>query len=137
MAFQKFRADQLFDGYRLLDDQYVLITSQEGVVEDIVNKNEAGDGVQVFSGILSPGFINCHCHLELSHLKGKIPEQTGLIQFVSQVMRDRHFDETEILAAIESAEEEMVRGGIVAAGDICNNSLTISQKSKERPALRY
>ncbi|MGZ8557114.1 MAG: amidohydrolase family protein [Chitinophagaceae bacterium] len=132
MAFQKFRADQLFDGYRLLDDQFVLITTEEGIVEGIVNKNEAGDDVQLFSGILSPGFINCHCHLELSHLKGKIAEKTGLIKFISQVMIDRHFSEAEILQAIETAEEEMFRNGIVAVGDICNNELTISQKAKGR-----
>ena len=132
MAFQKFRADQLFDGYRLLDDQYVLITSEKGIVEDIVNKDEAGDDVQVFSGILSPGFINCHCHLELSHMKGRIPEKTGLIKFVSHVMKDRHFPETEILQAIEKAEDEMLQSGIVAVGDICNNELALPQKAKGR-----
>ena len=132
MAFQKFRADQLFDGYHLLDDQNVLITSEKGIVEDIVNKDEAGDDVQVFSGILSPGFINCHCHLELSHMKGRIPEKTGLIKFVSHVMKDRHFPETEILQAIEKAEDEMLRGGIVAVGDICNNELALPQKAKGR-----
>ena len=58
MAFHKFRADQLFDGYRLLDSQYVLITTEEGVIENIVQINEAGDDVQSFNGILSPGFIN-------------------------------------------------------------------------------
>lgn len=132
MAFKKFRADQLFDGYRLLDDQYVLITSEEGVVEDIVVANDAGDDVQVFTGILTPGFINCHCHLELSHMKGKIPERTGLIQFVSQVMKDRHFSESEILTAIDKAEEEMLSSGIVAVGDICNNKLALYQKAKGR-----
>ena len=94
MAFQKFRSDHLFDGYSLLDDQNVLITSDEGLVEDIVNKNEAGDDVQLFSGILSPGFINCHCHLELSHMRGLIPERTGLVKFVLDVVRQRHFPET-------------------------------------------
>jgi cytosine/adenosine deaminase-related metal-dependent hydrolase len=132
MAFKKFRADQLFDGYRLRDDKYILITSEEGVVEDIVIENDAGDDVQVFTGILSPGFINCHCHLELSHMKGVIPEKTGLIQFVSQVMKDRHFPENEILQAIDKAEEEMLQCGIVAVGDICNNKLTLAQKSKGR-----
>ena len=135
MAFQKFRANQLFDGYRMLDDQFVLITTDKGIVEDIVNKNEAGDDVQSFAGILTPGFINCHCHLELSHLKGKIAEKTGLIKFISQVMMERHFPEVEILEAIESAEEEMIRNGIVAVGDICNNTSTIQQKAKGR--LRY
>jgi cytosine/adenosine deaminase-related metal-dependent hydrolase len=135
MAFHKFRADQLFDGYRLLDSQQVLITTEEGVIENIAHINEAGDDVQSFNGILSPGFINCHCHLELSHMKGYIPEGTGLIKFVTQVIKDRHFAETEILSEIEKAETEMLSGGIVAVGDICNNILTIPQKVKGR--IRY
>lgn len=132
MAFQKFRADQLFDGYRLLDEQYVLITSEDGIVRDIVIDSEAGDDVQVFRGILSPGFINCHCHLELSHMKGAVPEKTGLIQFVSQVMKTRHFPDAEILQAIDNAEGEMRSNGIVAVGDICNNKLALAQKAKGR-----
>lgn len=132
MAFQKFKADQLFDGYRLLDKQYVLITSDDGTVRDLVIESEAGDDVQVLTGILSPGFINCHCHLELSHMKGAIPEKTGLIQFVSQVMKTRHFPDIEILQAIDNAEEEMHSNGIVAVGDICNNKLALPQKAKGR-----
>jgi len=132
MAFLKFRADQLFDGYRLLDNQHVLITTEEGVVADITETSEAGDDVRSFKGILSPGFINCHCHLELSHMKGYIPEKTGLIKFVTQIIKDRHFAETGILEEIEKAETEMISGGIVAVGDICNNSLTIPQKAKGR-----
>jgi len=132
MAFHKFRADQLFDGYRLLDSQYVLITTEEGVIENIVHINEAGDDVQSFNGILSPGFINCHCHLELSHMKGYIPERTGLTKFVTQIIKNRHFAETEILREIEKAEDEMLKGGIVAVGDICNNNLAAPQKAKGR-----
>src|SRR6185503_852069 len=51
---------------------HVLITNENGVFEDIVFVTEAGNDLQEFSGILSPGFINCHCHLELSHMKGLI-----------------------------------------------------------------
>lgn len=132
MGYKKFRADQLFDGYRLLDYQQVLITTGEGVVEDIVSLNEAGDDVQELSGILSPGFINCHCHLELSHMKGFINEGTGLSDFVLQVVSQRHFPEEEIVQAIEKAEDEMLTNGIVAVGDICNNTLTLPQKTKGR-----
>lgn len=132
MAFQKFRADQLFDGYRLTDDPNVLITSEEGVIQEIIAESEAGDDIQVVKGILTPGFINCHCHLELSHMRSVIPEKTGLIQFVSQVMKNRNFPDAEILQAMDKAEEEMHSNGIVAVGDICNTKLALTQKAKGR-----
>ncbi len=132
MAYLKFKADKLFDGYRFSDDNAVLITDEEGVIEAIVPIDQAGDDVQQLSGILSPGFINCHCHLELSHMKGLIPEGTGLVKFVLNVVQQRHFPDEEILQAIEKAEDEMLANGIVAVGDICNNALTVSQKTKGR-----
>jgi cytosine/adenosine deaminase-related metal-dependent hydrolase len=132
MGYRKFRADQLFDGHHLLDNQSVLVMTEEGKTEDIVSLAEAGDNIETHSGILSPGFINCHCHLELSHMKGMIAEKTGLVHFVSQVIRIRHLPEEQVLAAIEKAEDEMLGNGIVAVGDICNNTLTIPQKLKGR-----
>jgi cytosine/adenosine deaminase-related metal-dependent hydrolase len=132
MAYKKFRADQLFDGYKLLDNQQVLITTEEGVIEEIISFDEAGEDIQQLSGILSPGLINCHCHLELSHMKDLIKERAGLVDFVFSVVSQRHFPEEEILQAIEKAEDEMLANGIVAVGDICNNTLTIQQKTKGR-----
>lgn len=135
MAYKKFSAPQIFDGQRMLDNGYVLITTEQGVVEAMVSRQEAGDDILQLDGILGPGFINCHCHLELSHLKGAIPEKTGLIDFVWNVIRNRHYAEEEIFQAIEKAEEEMLRNGIIAVGDICNNILTAPQKTKGN--LRY
>lgn len=138
ILYRKFSADYIFNGYEILQDQ-VLITDAAGVIVDLVAENEAVDEVEKLNGILCPGFINAHCHLELSHMKGLIPKQTGLVEFVLKVVNERHlanrqagFDEAEISAAIERAENEMLQNGIVAVGDICNNSLTISQKNKGR-----
>ncbi len=132
MAYKKFRADQLFDGYRLLDDQHVLITSADGVVEDIIPVNEAGEDVQQLKGILSPGLINCHCHLELSHLKNVIPPHTGLIEFLCSVVTKRGFDPELIQQEIINAEKEMYENGIVAIGDIGNTADTAKVKSKSK-----
>lgn len=118
----------------MLDD-HVLITDEAGIVQDIVAALDAGDDVQKLDGILSPGFINCHCHLELSHMKGLIPEGKGLVDFVFAVVTQRHFPEEQILEAIDSAEQEMLQNGIVAVGDICNNLLTLPQK--EQHNLHY
>jgi aminodeoxyfutalosine deaminase len=134
MSQRKLKADKIFDGYKFVDNS-VLMVAKDGVVEEVVATENAGGDVEVFDGILSPGFINCHCHLELSHMKGLIPERTGLADFVFKVVTERHHSPEEILKAIEIAEKEMFSNGIVAVGDICNASLTISQKKK--PNLRY
>jgi aminodeoxyfutalosine deaminase len=109
--YRKFSADYIFTGHQLLPDNYTLITTEEGMVVDVTASANAGTDIEKFTGILSPGFINAHCHLELSHMKGYIPERTGLIDFVLKVIFERHFDEEEILAAIEKAENEMLQNG--------------------------
>ena len=80
MGFRKFSATQLFDGYKLSDEKLVLITTSEGVIENILPLGEAGDDIEYFTCILAPGFVNCHCHLELSHMKGQISQGTGLVK---------------------------------------------------------
>ncbi|MBS1598199.1 MAG: amidohydrolase family protein [Bacteroidetes bacterium] len=132
MDYRKFKADYLFTGHELLQSDHVLITDQHGKVQDIIPQSQAGDDIQVFHGLLSPGFVNCHCHLELSHLKGLIPEKTGLVDFVFTVVTQRHLPDEEIYEAIRRAEDEMIENGIVAVGDICNNTNTILQKQKQR-----
>lgn len=134
MAFRKFQADALFTGSELLDDTFILVTDEQGRIADIVPLAEAGEGIQQLRGWLSPGFVNCHCHLELSHMKGLIPEHTGLVDFVMAIMSQRHFPEEEILQAISDAEDSMFANGIVAIGDISNNTSSFSQKAKQRLA---
>lgn len=134
MPYQKFQATQLFTGTELLGPEKVLITDEKGTIETILDEKEAGENIQQLNGVLSPGFINCHCHLELSHLHDRIPEKTGLVDFVFKIVNERHFPEAEILDAISIAEEEMLTNGIVAVGDICNNTLTVSQKAKQKLA---
>jgi cytosine/adenosine deaminase-related metal-dependent hydrolase len=128
--YRKFTADQIFSGRAMMPEGTVLITQADGTVEAIVGMDEAGEGVQHFEGILSPGFINCHCHLELSHMKGIIPVGTGMVDFLLAVVQQRKVDDELILEAIDRAEKEMIANGIVAVGDICNTRFTIAQKSK-------
>lgn len=132
MAYRKFKADHLFDGYTLHSNNKVLITDTDGIIEEITSESEAGDDVQAFEGILSPGLINCHCHLELSHLKNVIPPHTGLIEFLCSVVTKRGFAPEVIQQEIKRAEKEMYDNGIVAVGDIGNTTDTASVKSKSK-----
>ena len=155
MTYRKFKADYLFLGDRMAGQDSVLITTGEGMVQAVVPESEAGTDVEVYSGVLSPGFVNCHCHLELSHMKGVIPEGTGLVDFLSTVIRrragasaeasatrggggtgsggtTRASGEEAILEAIAAGEQEMLDNGIVAVGDICNTADTVVQKTLGR-----
>ena len=130
--YQKFQATQIFTGTKLLEGPLVLITKNDGTIEAIVGVEEAGEQIQHFDGIICPGFINAHCHLELSHLKNKIGVNVGLQEFVKQIVAIRKAEEHIIADAIEKAEDEMFTNGIVAVGDICNTLDTLSVKEKHR-----
>jgi cytosine/adenosine deaminase-related metal-dependent hydrolase len=92
--------------------------------------------IQHFNGILCPGFVNTHCHLELSHMKDVIPEKTGLTGFIKHFIAARKtFSHEQINNGIAAAEKEMVENGIVAVGDICNVADTFKQKAKKN--LKY
>lgn len=135
MSYRKFKADKIFTGFELLGPEAVLVANQQGVIEGVVGESEAGDDIQTLRGVLSPAFINCHCHLELSHMKGFIPENTGMTDFVLNVVQQRHFSEEVIKEAMVKAEEEMWQNGIIAVGDICNNDLGVAKK--KQPRLHY
>ena len=132
--YQKFQATQIFTGTELLEDQLVLITTKDGAIEAIVGIEDAGDDIQSFDGIITPGFVNAHCHLELSHMKNMIPAHTGLQEFVKQIVSLRQIEKDVIAAAIEKAEAEMLGNGIVAVGDISNTLDTLAQKAKHNLA---
>lgn len=131
MSLKKYSANQLFDGINLLPNK-VLLTKEDGTIEAVVDRVEAGEEIQEYDGILLPGLINCHCHLELSHLKDVIPPHTGLIEFLCSVVTKRGFDPEVIQERITAAEQEMFNNGIVAVGDIGNTADTAFIKSKSQ-----
>jgi cytosine/adenosine deaminase-related metal-dependent hydrolase len=129
MRYRKLRADKIFDGFDWLSDDSVLIVEQNGTIHNIVSQSEAGEEIEQLKGILVPGLINCHCHLELSHLKDAVPPGTGLINFLLSVIKKRDSAEKHIDHII-TAEKEMVTNGIVAVADICNTADAISIKKE-------
>ncbi|MES3019782.1 MAG: amidohydrolase family protein [Bacteroidota bacterium] len=93
------------------------------------------ESIERFDGLIVPGFINSHCHLELSHMLGKVAPGEGLITFLSKVIGKRGSDESEILDAMRNADAAMLNNGIVAVGDISNNLL--SKNIKEGSLIHY
>jgi cytosine/adenosine deaminase-related metal-dependent hydrolase len=66
----------------------VVTTEDDGTIISI--EDTAGDlkekhSTEFYNGIIIPGFVNCHCHLELSPLKGNISEGEGLGGFIEEL----------------------------------------------------
>jgi len=114
----------------------VVIVDDSGKILQIDKREKHDTGsLEVHKGIIVPGFINTHCHLELSHMKGVAPTGTGLLPFISTVVKERDIPQETIDAAIEAADQEMYDNGIVAVGDISNKTDTAATKEKSK--IRY
>ena len=134
MKYRKIQAERIFTGYGMAPSGTVLITTEDGTVVDLLPEADAGDDTEQYPGLLSPGFINAHCHLELSHLEGLVPAGTGLVDFLLQVVQKRDSVKVDIQQAIRAADAAMEAAGIVAVGDICNTTDTLEVKKESRIA---
>lgn len=126
-----FTSDFIFDGNQFLPPGSSILINDAGVLKAVFD--HIPFETNVLPGLIMPGMINVHCHLELSYLKNRIPSGHGLISFLNHInalYRDSR-DENQILSAIEKAEAEMIQAGIVAVGDICNTPNTLPQKLKK------
>lgn len=118
-------APLIHNGYQFLPEGSVVEVNETGVVVAIHDGLENKEVIS-YEGILCPGFVNVHCHLELSHMKGMIPEHTGLIPFLQKVPSYREtFSEEQKKIARDQAYAELIRNGIVAVGDITNTTDTM------------
>ncbi|MDX1410005.1 MAG: amidohydrolase family protein, partial [Saprospiraceae bacterium] len=133
---RKLTADRIYPVATPPVDNGVIILDHEGRVMELAHADDFDRSeLEYHHGVIVPGFVNAHCHLELSHMKGKVATGTGLIPFITSVVRQRAASDEVIADAIRAADEEMYDNGIVAVGDISNTTDTFRQKSVSR--LRY
>jgi cytosine/adenosine deaminase-related metal-dependent hydrolase len=126
---QKIKSTNI-NGHQILKNG-VLVLDDAGVTIDLIPEHKIDfSDYETFEGYLVPSFVNAHCHLELSHMKNKVDEHTGLVDFVTNIQTHRNATEETITNAMLLAESEMINDGIVAVGDISNSSVSFSIKSK-------
>lgn len=135
---------------RRISAQYILTNTSPPLKRGIISIDDDGTIVNIentggelketsnlefYNGILIPGFVNCHCHLELSHMKGVVPEGTGLPSFLEHITDYRSVENDKIIDAASEADDYMFNEGISLCGDICNTSNTF--RIKENSPIEY
>ncbi|HUR31287.1 MAG TPA: amidohydrolase family protein [Saprospiraceae bacterium] len=135
MSYRYITADWIYPVSSARIANGVLVMDGDEVVEIVNREKFSPDSLEYHEGIIIPGFINTHCHLELSHMKGKVNTGTGLLPFIFQVVKFRDVHQEEIDNAIVQADAFMWTQGIQAVGDISNKADTFLVKGKSK--IRY
>jgi len=130
---KRISAAYIYTGKSILKKAVIEIDDKGKIINIIDTKGQITEqeSLEYYNGVIVPGFINAHCHLELSHMKGIIKSETvrGLPGFIDEIISKRNFPE-DLPEKIHKADREMRMNGIVAVGDISNTDDSFEIKSK-------
>lgn len=86
---------------------------------------------EFYAGAMTAGFVNAHCHLELSYLCGAIERGTGFGGFARAIGMVRgNYTAQEREIALTAASHRMWAEGVQAVADIINDDSTLRHKSQ-------
>jgi cytosine/adenosine deaminase-related metal-dependent hydrolase len=102
-------------------------------VIDTKGELQESRNLEFYNGVIVPGFVNTHCHLELSELKNVVPEKLGLPEFLNKIFQyKKQKKDNSTVKSIHLYDQIMGSNGIVAVGDICNTTISIPIKQKSK-----
>jgi aminodeoxyfutalosine deaminase len=116
-------ADPIADGAVVLDGPLVV---DLGRASDILPAH-AGATVERVRGVVLPGLVNAHTHLELSALRGQVPGGAGFVPWLERLLGARVEAEPDgDQGAIDAAVAELDAFGTAAVGEVTNSLAAVS-----------
>ena len=97
----------------------IVVIDDDGTIQEIIDPGgpaKESAGLEFYPGIIVPGFVNAHCHLELSHMKNTIPEGTGMTGFIDGINKLREENIRIIKKAIDFQDEKNVSKRNICGG---------------------
>lgn len=99
----------------------------------IVRVGGCEPGEEVAQGAIVPGFVNSHCHIELSHLHKKFRKGTGMAGFIDQINALRDWAGADVKARLTREwMDKMWNDGVSAMADISNDDSSFNVKASHR-----
>ncbi len=124
---RKFAAQYIITATGDILKRGVITTDNNGTILDIHHASgelKESASTPFYNGIIVPGFINCHSHIELSDMKGMLGRGSGLGNFIRDIRDKRNPSTENALLSIKQADRDIFKTGTSAVADICNTSLT-------------
>ena len=116
----------------------IITTEDDGTIisiEDTSGVLTEEHSTEFYNGIIIPGLVNCHCHLELSHMKNSTSKGKGLGGFIEEIRNTRDYNKVDASSYAIAADNQMYSEGIVLCADVCNTTDSFSLKKESR--IRY
>ena len=132
MSVRRVSASYIFplNGKEPVRNGYVEFDDADG---RILAVGACAPGEEVMPGILVPGFVNAHCHVELSHLHGKFVKGTGMAGFIDQINALRDWAGKDVKTAlVRKWMDRMWEDGVSAMADISNDDSSFEVKKDHR-----
>ena len=95
----------------------------------IISVGECAPDEEVHPGAIVPGFVNAHCHIELSHLHLKFRKGTGMAGFIDQINALRDWAGRDVKEELTHRwMDKMWDDGVSAMADISNDDSSFDVK---------
>jgi len=133
-----FSAQYVFTGTGPPLKRPVITASDDGTIisiEETGGQLKEKNNIEFYNGVITPGFVNCHCHLELSFLRNEIKPSAGLYGFLLELNEKRFNINKDKEKCAGKADKEMSAEGVVLCADICNSEITFRVKKESN--IRY
>ncbi len=108
-----------------LQRDVILLIEKGRIVETIIGGEVSGglaglakETLDYEAALLLPGFVNAHCHLDLSHLAKQLPTGLSFTEWVDCVIEGRKVPAEQVRAGIEAACDALLASGTTSVIDI-------------------
>lgn len=136
MATRRITAEFVYtlDSVESIKNGFVEYDETDGTV---VAVGKCEEDEEVLKGALVPGFVNAHCHVELSHLYKKFRKGTGMAGFIDQINELRDWAGKEAKTAlVKKWMDKMWADGVSAMADISNDDSSFDVKKSHNMYTR-
>jgi len=109
----------------ILQNGYVVV--HDGFIIEIGKGSKSVDGpiIDHGNGVILPGLVNAHTHLELCALKNRVASQNGFLSWVQELLAQRSgFEPETLLQEAALGIDQLLSSGCIAAGDVSTMGIT-------------